>query len=404
MDKKKEKAMVQKRSQKVIAFLLCAGMILCHVSVGAKEVSRILFVMGFFPVLSETFILNQITGLIDRGYDVRIHAFNQGVQETIHPDIYTYDLLSRTTYGKRIPGLEHCDIVYCQFGYHGQHVIKMLRKKKKKFSLLPPIITCFRGSDISSYTEKDPDVYRELFKYGDCFFPVCNYFADMLVGLGCNARKIIVHHSGIDTQRFAFKKRERSPNGVVTLVTVGRLVEKKGIDEAIRAVALLVPSHPISYIIVGDGKEKKNLQALVKKLHIEDYVTFYGWATQQEVVSILEHADIFLLPSVTGSDNNQEGIPNSLKEAMAMGVVVVSTYHAGIPELIQDGMSGFLVRPHDVCALAEKISYLLWRPERCAAMANKAREMVEKEFDRDRLLDRLEDIFHMLAAQKEVKR
>ncbi|HXW86539.1 MAG TPA: glycosyltransferase [Candidatus Bathyarchaeia archaeon] len=367
------------------------------------QVQNILFVMGFFPVITETFILNQITGLIDRGYTVNIHAFKKRSPDIMHADVKTYKLLDCTTYGNRVPDLKKYDVIYCQFGFHGERLVKVVKKKKKKFAVLAPIITCFRGSDMSAYVQKKPAVYKELFKQGELFFPVCSYFANILVRLGCKPEKIMVHHSGIDTDRFVYVERPRAEHRRLTIATVGRLIEKKGIEDAIRAVAPLIPMYNISYIIVGDGPERKYLEKLVKELRIENSVHFYGWVTQQEVIELLAHADLFILPSVTGSDNNQEGIPNALKEAMASGLPVISTYHAGIPELVDDMINGLLVPPHDIHALSRALIYLITHPDQATMMGKKGREKVEQEFDRDRLLDRLEDIFYECIRKRSAR-
>ena len=85
------------------------------------------------------------------------------------------------------------------------------------------------------------------------------------------------------------------------------------------------------------------MELLIRQLKLEKYITLYGWASQKEVISLLDNSHIFMLPSRKAPDGNEEGIPNALKEAMAMGLITIATWHAGNPELIEDKVSGFLV-------------------------------------------------------------
>ena len=117
---------------------------------------------------------------------------------------------------------------------------------------------------------------------------------------------------------------------------------------------------------------------------------------QQEIIEILDKSQIFVAPSVTASDGNQDAPINVLKEAMAMGLPVVSTYHGGIPELVEDGISGFLVPERDVDALAEKLGYLIEHPEIWPQMGKAGRAYVEKNYDINRLNDRLVEIYQQI--------
>jgi len=112
----------------------------------------------------------------------------------------------------------------------------------------------------------------------------------------------------------------------------------------------------------------------------------------------LDDSNIFVLPSITTRDGDQEGIPNAIKEAMARGLPVVSTYHAGIPELIEDGISGFLVPECNEKALAEKIEYVISHPEIWQSIEEAGRKKIEEEYDKEKINDRLIEIFNQLVA------
>lgn len=357
---------------------------------------RILFVVGYFPVLSETFIINQITKLIDKGHEVFIYSFRKGNFDQMHNDISKYHLLKRTFYGRFPRKVSPFDIIYCQFGVQGARLLRI----KRRYNLKSKIVTCFRGSDISCYLKRHPRAYRELLKSGDLFLPVCKFFKRQLISKKCNPKKIVVHHSAIDCERFSYKESILNPGEKIRIVTVGRLVEKKGIKYAIRAIAKLVKEYPhIEYTIIGDGPLRKELALLIKTLNVEGHVILYGPATQNKIIEALADAHIVVLSSVDGRDGNKEGIPNALKEAMACGIPVVSTFHSGIPELVEDRVSGLLALQRNTNDLAKKIQYLILHPEVWKAMGRAGRKKVEREFEIEKTINKLERLFRNLLAK-----
>ena len=412
---------------------------------------KIAFILNRFPKLSETFIIDQIVVLIKRGHKVDIYAATTPIRENkIHPDVEKYSLLDRTFYygypsNKFLGGLnaaklfllnfpknpavilsswnsykydkhqlfsklllphlaipflkgQEYDIINCHFGSNALKAVYL-----KKLGLLKgKIVTTFHGIDITNYIDSfGKDVYEQLFEVGDLFLPVSKLWQKRLIELGCNPEKIIVHHMGIDCQEFTFKPRQINTDSKINIVTVARLVEKKGIEYAIRAVAKLTNKYQnLQYTIVGDGDLKESLQKLSLELNIEGIVTFLGWKDRQEVIEILRDASIMLAPSVTSKNGDMEGIPVGLMEAMAMGLLVISTYHSGIPELITDGVSGFLVPERDVDTLAAKLNYSLEHPELWQKIGLVGRQQVEKSYNINQLSDRLEAIYESLLREK----
>lgn len=372
-----------------------------------------------FPTLSETFILNQITGLVDAGIDVDIFARSPGHDDAVHRDVLAYRLMDRTRYLRtprsrpgrlaaalavwRYPALAlRClerrrgraaslalahaattvhrrgphDVVHCQFGQFGLKAMTL-----RELGVLPGrILVAFRGADLTV----DPDVegYRMLFQVADRVLPVCDAFRHRLVEMGCDPGKIRVHRSGIDLSRFEFVERSRSPGEGYRLLTIARLVEKKGVAYGIRAVALLKQAgQDVTLTIVGDGPLREELERLSVELDVRDRIRFTGALAHEAVLKVVLDAHVLVAPSHTGEDGDQEGIPNVLKEAMATGLPVVSTFHSGIPELVEDGVSGFLVPERDSEALANRLLHLLNNRERWAAMGRAGRNRVEAEYD-----------------------
>ena len=408
---------------------------------------KILFIVGQFPLLSETFILNQITGLIDRGHEVHIYAteLSTGWQ---HDDFERYDLLRRTFFCREIPGgrfsryfaafrlacmlgisdpemllnaikaLKHghrfsslmifydlnsiggrqsYDIINCHFGYHGNRGMLL----REIGVLHGKLVTTFHGFDITAGLKKaGSNVYDSLFKRGDLFLPISDRWRKRLIDLGCDETKIQVHRMGIDCHRFVFKPRFPKPDGSIKIATVARMVEKKGLEYGIRAFAGLKKKYGnVEYIIVGDGPLKPNLELLIKKLDVQNSVRILGPQDQNKVVEILDSSHLFMLPSVTASDGDQEGIPVVLMEAMAAGLPVISTIHSGIPELVEDGLSGFLVPEKDETALFERLKYLVANSHRWPEMGHHGRKIVEARYDINRLNDKLVKIYEQLLAE-----
>ncbi|WP_460208307.1 glycosyltransferase [Scytonema sp. NUACC21] len=409
---------------------------------------KIAFIVGEFPVLSETFILNQIVGLISRGHEVVIYGHRPDEISKVHPDVEKYEVLKRTRYvpliptnylwrslkglglilmnfhkspvvllrslnffkyGKRAASLrllysvipllkpEQYDIIHGQFGMHGieGQIFRDLG------AITGKLITSFRGYDISYYVQECGEhIYDELFTKGDFFLSNCEFFRQRAITLGCDRNKILVLRSGIDCSRFQFKVRHPQPNHKIRVVTVGRLVEKKGIEYGIRAIANLANIYPnVEYDIIGDGYLKEELHLLIKKLRITDKVNLLGWKNQKEIIEILDNSHLFIAPSVTAENGNQDAPVNTLKEAMAMGLPVIGTLHGGIPELVQDGVSGFLVPERNENAIAEKLIYLINRPEVWEEMGRAGRSYVEEHYDINKLNDKLVKIYQKVAMK-----
>jgi len=357
---------------------------------------HILFVVEYFPAQSQIFILNLMTGLIDNGHKVSIFAYKKNDFAQQHPHIAQYGLMNSVIYEQWPALLPECDIVFCQSATLGKQLLenKALEKWIKKRKL----VVSLRGADITKYEVKDnPAAYQQLFNEADLFLPVCDYFKKIAVQLGCSADKIIVHHSAINCSQFFFKERQHKRKEPIKCVSVCRLVEKKGLDFALQAIAKIIKKYKnIHFTIVGRGRLRDYLEQLAQKLKIRDKVTFFGWATHEQVARILAQSHIFLLPSITAENGDEEGIANALKEAMAMGLIVVSTYHAGTPELITDGLSGFMVPEKNSNALADKIMHIIEHPEIWKSIGLAARKKIENEFEIKQSIKELETIFNGL--------
>jgi colanic acid/amylovoran biosynthesis glycosyltransferase len=207
---------------------------------------------------------------------------------------------------------------------------------------------------------------------------------------------MVVHHTGINLSRFPFRPRGYSIGEQLRLVTVGRLVEKKGIEFALLAVHRLVSEGlDLRYDILGDGPLRRRLEAGIEQMGLGGRVKLRGSLGHDQVGEWLSRSHVLLAPSVTANDGDQEGIPNIVREGMAVGLPVVSTRHGGIPELIEDGASGHLVPERDAAALADRIRHLASHSETWGALTAAARTKVEED-NIEKLNDRFVDLLEGL--------
>ena len=414
---------------------------------------RIAFFIDRFPCLSETFILNQITGLIDRGHEVDIYCDRTDNTERMHPEVTEYELLKRanyspipinviwrclkgiylfllnflqapaiivrslnffkynkTYYGEIgnflsplylvIPWLKQkpYDIIHCHYGRNGLKAILL-----KDLGVIDgKIIVTFHGYDISHYLQTYGDrVYDYLFQRADLLQPISQHWYQKLISLGCDPNWVWlqVHHMGIDCHKFVPSKNNVDNLEKINIVGIARLVEKKGLTYGIQAVARLIKKYPklqLSYQIVGDGVLRTELEAQIERLGVTKQIKLLGWKKQQEVQDIISQADIILAPSITSPQGDCEGIPVSLMEAMAQAMPVVSTYHSGIPELVEDGVTGYLVEEKQVDALTQKLEHLVNNPNLRQQMGFAGREKVLRSYNIELLCDRLVETYQKL--------
>jgi colanic acid/amylovoran biosynthesis glycosyltransferase len=410
---------------------------------------RVAILMSEFPSLNETFILDHITGLIDRGHAVHIYATGPENVPKVHEDVLSYKLLDRTIYrdspkfaiprnkvrrslkatvllvqgllknpratltslnivrfGKGAASLMTLyrgapffnsykyDIVHCHFPENGQLAVFL----RDIGAINGKIVTSFHGYKRPYIESKSQNhVFDDLFTKGDLFLSCSDHMKQWFDRAGWGGGKIIVHRYGVHVNRFFPSKSPSHNHGQVRLLSVGRLVEKKGFEYAIKGVAKILHVFPtIQYDIAGDGPERTKLEKLITKLGVGRNIRLHGWQERAEVLQLFGQANLFLAPSVTSHDGDQEGIPLVLHEAMALGLPVISTCHTGIPELVQDGESGFLVAERDVDGIADRLTHLMKHPETWPEMGQKGRKHIEEFNNLDRQNDRLIDIYQLL--------
>lgn len=234
-----------------------------------------------------------------------------------------------------------------------------------------------------SISEHGPDIFfaphwwRLDAKFSRALFVACiSHFCRSQVLIWTPAERwsrVHIVHCGVDPTEFV--PRAHRARGYRLLFT-GRLAAVKGLPILLEALARLAPRHPaIELVLAGDGPDRAALERRAAELGVADRVRFLGYQSSEQVRALLQGADVFALPSFA------EGVPVVLMEAMASGVPVVATRIAGITELVEDGVSGYVVPPGDVDALVDAIDPLLSDSELRARFGAAGRAAVEREFD-----------------------
>jgi colanic acid/amylovoran biosynthesis glycosyltransferase len=394
---------------------------------------KIAVIVGGFPKLSETFILRQLTGLVDLGHEVHIFSRANPQEGSVQPDVVRYRFLERThyfkiprtrrgrfaralrtflsnfprhplamlrclnlpRYGSRYAVLNNVmmvapfldrqyDVIYCFWGGNGMDFIILK-------DVFPHVrfVNRFGGDDYDLGDEKGPEALALLRQRADAFIVQTDcYGRATLLRYGFDNAKIATYRHVIALGDLPF--RERHFDGErLRIVTVARLVDKKGLEHGIRAVAELQAQNPelkVEYRIIGGGLLAGRLADLVKELKIGDTVELLGAKTTPEVMRWIAASDVFLLPSL------MEQAGYVLLEAQASGLPVVATRVGGVPEMVREGRSALLVPAGDASAITAALQRLVDQPEDWPLMGREGRTLVEERHDASRLAPRLVEI------------
>jgi glycosyltransferase involved in cell wall biosynthesis len=294
------------------------------------------------------------------------------VRDSAPPVLRTLDDLSYRTI-RRLPGpsatllaravrARSIDVLHFHYLVDARFFLDVKRK-----SGLPAVVSGY-GYDVSLFPLSMKGYGRRylaaLFREMDCFLAMSEDMEKDLVAIGCPPEKVVVHYYGTETDRFVHAGRTYGEVPVVNVLAVGTLEPKKAQDRVLRALAQWNRSQGgrqrFTVTFAGDGPLRPELEAIVRELGWEDRVTFHGHVPHEDplLVDLYRAADVFALPSVTiGGD--KEGIPGTIVEAMAAGLPVVATYHAGIPAAVTHEETGLLVREDDFDGLAASLGRLI---------------------------------------------
>lgn len=326
----------------------------------------------------------------------RIHflaRFHKKYIRRMEPVFYRgeYDQLKNTLSRRR------ADLLHVYFGHTGVHLLPFIRNWSG------PTVVSFHGMDIMlrdsepGYNER----LSELLKTVSIVLARSQSLANRLTELGCPAEKIRLNRTGIPMDAFPFVRREVPNDGAWHIVQAARLIEKKGLDDALRAFAIFLKKFPkAQFTIAGEGRMRQQLGSLADELEVAGQVNFAGFQDQDALCALFRSAHIFLHPSKTTEHLDQEGVPNSMLEAMATGLPVVATTHGGIPEAVKSGIDGLLVPENDPEAIAAALLDLAASPQRFTDMQTAASKAVHAEFEHSSAIARLESAYDEAIAAR----
>lgn len=375
---------------------------------------------GAFFVKSETFIYHYLSHMksfkpICLGW--RIENLGEGGFFFPKQDIYSLQLrrysskwfyygilkriLRRELYFEDILKKRGARLLHAHFGHNGAQALEM----KSKVNI--PLVTTFYGADLS---KRDvihllKEQYQQLFREGDMFLVEGPHMKEKLHQLGCPEEKIHIQPIAIpvDTISFRERKPKANRNKTVRLLFCGRFTEKKGLIYALKAVKKVWEEYRyrhIRFCMIGDGELKEQIETFVKENRMIDYVELPGFLNYNDYLRQLEEADIFIHPSVTAANGDSEGgAPTTILEAQALGLPVIATYHADIPNVVVPGKSALLSAEGDVEELTQNILFLLKNQHLWHQMGKTGREFIEKYHDIGKEVSSLEEKYSRLIEK-----
>ncbi len=301
------------------------------------------------------------------------------------------DVIKNLPVWANTPPLGRFDAILAHFGPVG-----ILALILRKVGLIEgPIATIFHGFDMSrrSTISRYKKGYGFLFNLSELMLPISRLWRKQLIDWGAPKHKVEVLHMGVDLPD-APPDFSRKLNLPLRILSVGRLTHKKAHTDTIEAS--LRCNSQVRLEVIGSGDLEEELRELARSIPYEKF-KLLGPRPHRDVLKTIENADVFILPSVTASDGEMEGIPVVLMEAMARGTIVIATKHSGIPELIVHGRSGFLVNEHDPDAIAQLIDRITTGRYDLPTIRRRAFESIRAEFCNRSLNPKLLAILERLA-------
>ncbi len=372
---------------------------------------RVVHLVRTYLFRTETFIYSQLAHLppekavvltrelqhLDRFPGANVRAFDQ------EPKTFSkrwsdmnYRALKRMTnyerqfYSRELSTLEP-DLLHAHFAVDAAYFAAVWEHLHQ-----PLVVSCY-GYDVSSFPNRyggwGHQYLYPVWRSAALVLAMSNDMREDLTSLGCPDEKIRVHYYGIDLDRFQYVKREQR-DAPIRILFVGALTERKGVKDVLDAFAQITKECPnLELRFVGSGPLSEKLEQQARACGLENKVSFAGFVRHEDLPAELSRAEIFCHPSRTLKSGDKEGIPGTIIEAMATGLPVVTTKHAGIPEMVRDGVDGFVVAERDVAAIAQALLTCIRRPELRALMGSEATRRANEKANAVPLTAELEDIY-----------
>ena len=287
------------------------------------------------------------------------------------------------------------DLVHVYYGHKAVKYLEMLK------AWGGPFLVSFHGVDVVKFTADLNYVanLQRVFKEARLILGRSQSLLDGLKFLGCPPEKLRLNYTPIPLDAFPSTVRAAPADGAWRLIQACRLIPKKGLFTTLEALRLVVPHFPkLRFILCGTGPVKDDLLKRRDELGLTEYVQVLGWMNQANLLAEYQRAHFFLHPSELTDTADQEGIPNSMLEAMATGLPVVATYHGGIPEAVTHGLDSLLVPERSPQQLADALLTLLRDPALLSRLSEAAASTVRKRFGLEASIARLEDCYDEARA------
>ena len=400
-------------------------------------------VLKGYPRISETFISNEILLLEKLGFNIRLFSMRRGRENFTHQSVQhirarvdylpetllrplpkflyhnaqlalkiprTYAAALKTAYKRFLRTHKSATLKHLfQAGYLVHHLLPdgHVTHLHAHFAHSPTSVAMF-ASQLSglpfSFTAHAKDIYtsdprqlREKLRLAKFIVTCTEHNKHYLANL-CEDRPISIHHvyHGIDTELFGGRSDYHSdPQTPFQVLTIARLIEKKGLPTVYKALKLLYDRGiSFQHILIGDGNDRQQLLALIQELGLSSVTQWLGTLPHHRVLDYYRQADLFVLGCQVAANGDRDGIPNVFLESMAMGVPVVSTNISAIPELVENEKTGLLVPPGQPDQLADAMVRMLTDRDLRNRIIPAARQRVMQDFDNKVLILDLANIWH----------
>jgi glycosyltransferase involved in cell wall biosynthesis len=286
--------------------------------------------------------------------------------------------------------------VHAYYGHKAVGYLPMLREWGG------PFVVSFHGVDVAKDMDQPEHVaaMQEVFARAEFVMARSQSLLERVAQIGCPLEKLRLNRTPIPMNHLQAVVRTPPANGEWRLVQACRLIAKKGLFTALEAMQEVVKHHPrAKYLLCGTGPQEAKLREEIEKRGLTANVELLGWLSQEQLLAEYQRAHLFLHPSEMTKESDQEGIPNSMLEAMATGLPVVATQHGGIPEAVTNGSDGLLVPEKSPDQLAAALLQLLADPALLAALSTEAARSVRANFEAETQIAKMEDVYFDAVAQ-----
>jgi glycosyltransferase involved in cell wall biosynthesis len=403
-----------------------------------KNPKKIGYVLKKYPRYSETFIVNEILAHEDAGLEIQIFSLTPSddshyqdiVGDVKAPVHYLssdnpkakgfWELLNETE--EVLPGVFQKLELFRQekfrYLYQGLELAKIVKLQKIEHLHSHFASSATNVARISSHFSNVPfsftahakDIFHENTDFRDLQTKLRDASAVVTVSdynfnylqrtFGSYANSVRRIYNGMDLKKLSYRKPEnRKPN----IITIGRLIEKKGLDVLIDACAILAKKDlEFNCRIIGKGDLEPQLQAQINENQLQDKVELAGAIPRREVIESFYNAAVFAAPAIIAQDGNRDGLPTTLLESMALGTPCVATDVTGIPEIITDKVTGLSVEQNDPVGLANALEKLLHNPSLGVSLSENAHKLIELKFDISKNSAKIRENFAQNVVSKEV--